>query len=53
VPRSLTALSGLNLTLRISSDRLAVIEGQLRVESPAEGGTLVAADIPTVSSGSS
>ena len=28
------------------ADRLAVIEGQLRVESPADGGTLVAADIP-------
>ncbi len=27
-------------------DRLAVLEGQLRVESPADGGTLVAADIP-------
>ena len=28
------------------ADRLAVVEGQLRVESPADGGTLVAADIP-------
>jgi signal transduction histidine kinase len=28
------------------ADRLAVLDGQLRVESPAEGGTLVAADIP-------
>jgi PAS domain S-box-containing protein len=28
------------------ADRLAVLEGQLRVESPADGGTLVAADIP-------
>jgi signal transduction histidine kinase len=27
-------------------DRLAVLEGQLRVESPVDGGTLVAADIP-------
>jgi PAS domain S-box-containing protein len=27
-------------------DRLAVLDGQLRVESPADGGTLVAADIP-------
>jgi signal transduction histidine kinase len=27
-------------------DRLAVMDGRLRVESPAEGGTLVAADIP-------
>jgi PAS domain S-box-containing protein len=28
------------------ADRLAVLDGQLRVESPADGGTLVAADIP-------
>jgi signal transduction histidine kinase len=28
------------------ADRLAVLDGRLRVESPAEGGTLVAADIP-------
>jgi PAS domain S-box-containing protein len=28
------------------SDRLAVLDGQLRVESPIDGGTLVAADIP-------
>jgi signal transduction histidine kinase len=28
------------------ADRLAVLGGQLRVESPADGGTLVAADIP-------
>ena len=28
------------------ADRLAVIDGELRVESPADGGTLVAADIP-------
>jgi PAS domain S-box-containing protein len=28
------------------ADRLAAIDGQLRVESPADGGTLVAADIP-------
>jgi PAS domain S-box-containing protein len=28
------------------ADRLAVFDGQLRVESPADGGTLVAADIP-------
>jgi signal transduction histidine kinase len=28
------------------ADRLAVLDGKLRVESPADGGTLVAADIP-------
>jgi PAS domain S-box-containing protein len=28
------------------ADRLAVLDGQLRVERPADGGTLVAADIP-------
>jgi signal transduction histidine kinase len=28
------------------ADRLSVLEGQLRVESPVDGGTLVAADIP-------
>jgi signal transduction histidine kinase len=28
------------------TDRLAVLDGQLRVESPADGGSLVAADIP-------
>jgi signal transduction histidine kinase len=28
------------------ADRLAVFDGQLRVESPADGGTLVAANIP-------
>jgi signal transduction histidine kinase len=28
------------------ADRLAVLDGQLRVESPTDGGTLVAADIP-------
>jgi PAS domain S-box-containing protein len=28
------------------ADRLAVLDGALRVESPAEGGTLVTADIP-------
>ncbi len=28
------------------ADRLAVLDGQLRVESPADGGTLVVADIP-------
>ena len=28
------------------ADRLAALDGQLRVESPAGGGTLVAADIP-------
>jgi signal transduction histidine kinase len=28
------------------SDRLAVLDGRLRVESPADGGALVAADIP-------
>jgi signal transduction histidine kinase len=27
-------------------DRLATLDGRLRVESPAEGGTLVAATIP-------
>jgi signal transduction histidine kinase len=27
-------------------DRLAVLDGRLRVESPADGGTFVAADIP-------
>ncbi|HEV7753551.1 MAG TPA: GAF domain-containing protein [Baekduia sp.] len=28
------------------ADRLAVLDGQLRVEGPAKGGTLVAADLP-------
>ena len=28
------------------ADRLAALDGELRVESPAEGGTLLAADIP-------
>jgi signal transduction histidine kinase len=28
------------------ADRLAAVDGQLRVESPVEGGTLIAADIP-------
>jgi signal transduction histidine kinase len=28
------------------ADRLAVLHGRLRVKSPADGGTLVAADIP-------
>jgi signal transduction histidine kinase len=28
------------------ADRLAVLDGKLRVESPVDGGTLVAADIP-------
>jgi GAF domain-containing protein len=28
------------------ADRLAALDGQLRVESPADGGTLVAADLP-------
>jgi signal transduction histidine kinase len=28
------------------ADRLAVLDGQLRVESPADGGTLIAAYIP-------
>jgi signal transduction histidine kinase len=28
------------------TDRLAVLDGELRVDSPADGGTLVAADIP-------
>ena len=28
------------------ADRLAVLEGRLRIESPAAGGTLVAAEIP-------
>jgi signal transduction histidine kinase len=31
------------------ADRLAVLDGQLRVESPAEGGTLVAASLPVPS----
>jgi signal transduction histidine kinase len=31
-------------------DRLAVLDGRLRVESPADGGTLVAAEIPLSSS---
>jgi PAS domain S-box-containing protein len=30
------------------TDRLAALDGQLRVESPPDGGTLVAADIPLV-----
>jgi signal transduction histidine kinase len=30
------------------ADRVAVLDGQLRVESPADGGTLVAADIPVL-----
>jgi signal transduction histidine kinase len=34
-----TGLTGL-------ADRLAVLDGELRVESPADGGTLVAAAIP-------
>ncbi len=32
------------------ADRLAVLDGRLRVESPVDGGTLVAADIPLSSS---
>ena len=28
------------------ADRLAVLDGQLRIESPADGGTLVTADLP-------
>jgi signal transduction histidine kinase len=28
------------------ADRLAALGGQLRIESPASGGTLIAADIP-------
>jgi PAS domain S-box-containing protein len=32
------------------ADRLAVLDGQLRVESPVDGGTLVAADIPSPTS---
>ena len=28
------------------ADRLAVLDGQLRLESPVDGGTLVAADFP-------
>jgi PAS domain S-box-containing protein len=32
------------------ADRLAVLDGRLRVESPDEGGTLVAADIPLAGS---
>ena len=27
-------------------DRIAALDGRLRVESPIDGGTLVAADIP-------
>ena len=30
------------------ADRLAIFGGQLRVESPPDGGTLIAADIPLV-----
>jgi signal transduction histidine kinase len=30
------------------ADRLAVVDGRLRVESPADGGTLVAAAIPLI-----
>jgi signal transduction histidine kinase len=30
------------------TDRLAALDGQLRVESSADGGTLVAADIPVL-----
>jgi PAS domain S-box-containing protein len=33
------------------ADRLAALDGQLRVESPAGGGTLVAADIPVRAAG--
>jgi signal transduction histidine kinase len=33
------------------ADRLAVLHGQLRVESPVDGGTLVAADIPLSGAG--
>jgi signal transduction histidine kinase len=32
------------------ADRLAVLDGQVRVESPADGGTPVAADIPVPTS---
>jgi signal transduction histidine kinase len=28
------------------ADRLAALDGRLRVESPTDGGTLLAADIP-------
>jgi signal transduction histidine kinase len=28
------------------ADRLAVLDGQIRIESPAGGGTLVTADVP-------
>jgi signal transduction histidine kinase len=31
------------------ADRLAAVDGRLRVESPANGGTLVVADIPLAS----
>jgi hypothetical protein len=31
------------------TDRLAALDAPLRVEGPADGGTLVAADIPTLS----
>jgi signal transduction histidine kinase len=39
------ALSGGSGLLGLA-DRLAVLDGRLRVESPVDGGTLVAADIP-------
>jgi signal transduction histidine kinase len=32
--------------LRGMADRLAVLNGELRIESPADGGTLIAADFP-------
>jgi signal transduction histidine kinase len=35
------------------ADRLAVFDGSLRVESPTDGGTVVAADIPLPTAGPS
>jgi signal transduction histidine kinase len=32
------------------ADRLAVLDGQLRIENPADGGTLIAADFPLTAS---
>jgi hypothetical protein len=37
--------------LGLVADRFAVLDGQLRVESPVDGGTLVAADIPLPNGG--
>jgi signal transduction histidine kinase len=35
------------------ADRLAAVDGQLRVESPVDGGTLVVADIPVIADSAS